>query len=126
MFVALKEIDECSAKRIGRGVREKHLTAVGGFLSPAPIPKIQQRRRNLPEQRHINTLHFPAAIEVTWALFRRDERRASFVSVPDLEAAIEEFMQAWNQNPKPFIWTASVGEIIQKIERALGGLGRVR
>jgi transposase len=45
-------------------------------------------------------------------------RRASFGSVPDLKAAIEEFMQAWNQNPKPFIWTASVGEIIQKIERA--------
>jgi transposase len=45
-------------------------------------------------------------------------RRASFVSVPDLKEAIEEFMRAWNQHPKPFIWTASVGEIIQKIERA--------
>ena len=27
-------------------------------------------------------------------------------------------MQAWNENPKPFIWTASVGQIIEKIERA--------
>jgi transposase len=45
-------------------------------------------------------------------------RRGSFVSVPDLKQAIEEFMQAWNQNPKPFIWTASVGQIIEKIERA--------
>jgi transposase len=45
-------------------------------------------------------------------------RRGSFVSVPDLKQAIEEFMQAWNQTPKPFIWTASVGQIIEKIERA--------
>ncbi len=45
-------------------------------------------------------------------------RRGSFVSVPDLKQAIEGFMQAWNQNPKPFIWTASVGQIIEKIERA--------
>ena len=45
-------------------------------------------------------------------------RRASFASVPDLKQAIDNFMQVWNQNPKPFIWTASVGQIIQKIERA--------
>jgi len=40
------------------------------------------------------------------------------VSVPDLKQAIEEFVRAWNQNPKPFIWTASVGQIIEKLERA--------
>src|SRR5271156_682420 len=45
-------------------------------------------------------------------------RRGSFASVADLQQAIEEFMQAWNQNPKPFIWTARVGQIIEKIERA--------
>ena len=45
-------------------------------------------------------------------------RRASFVSVSDLKQAIDQFMQAWNQNPKPFIWTASVGQIIEKIDRA--------
>jgi transposase len=45
-------------------------------------------------------------------------RRGSFVSVPDLKEAIEEFMQAWNQKPKPFIWTASVEDIIKKIDRA--------
>jgi hypothetical protein len=45
-------------------------------------------------------------------------RRGSFVSVPDLKQAIEEFMRAWNQNPKQFIWTATVEGIIQKIERA--------
>ena len=29
-------------------------------------------------------------------------RRDSFLSVDDLIAAIEEFLAAWNENPKPF------------------------
>jgi DDE superfamily endonuclease len=45
-------------------------------------------------------------------------RRRSFGSVPDLNQAIEAFLQAWNQNPKPFIWSATVEEIIKKIDRA--------
>lgn len=45
-------------------------------------------------------------------------RRGSFASVADLQQAIDEFMQAWNKNPKPFVWTASVGKIMEKIERA--------
>ncbi len=45
-------------------------------------------------------------------------RRGSFVSVPDLKQAIEAFMQAWNENPKPFIWSATVEDIIKKIDRA--------
>ena len=45
-------------------------------------------------------------------------RRGSFLSVPDLKQAIEEFMDAWNENPKPFIWTATVEDIIKKIDRA--------
>src|SRR5881398_2224409 len=45
-------------------------------------------------------------------------RRGSFLSMPDLKQAIEAFMQAWNENPKPFIWTATVEDIIKKIERA--------
>ena len=45
-------------------------------------------------------------------------RRGSFVSVPDLKQAIAAFMQAWNKNPKPFIWSATVEDIIKKIDRA--------
>jgi transposase len=45
-------------------------------------------------------------------------RRGSFLSVPDLKQAIEEFMDTWNENPKPFIWTATVEDIIKKIDRA--------
>jgi transposase len=51
-------------------------------------------------------------------LTQKSIRRGTFVSVPALERAIEQFMQVWNQNPKPFIWSASVEDIIKKIERA--------
>jgi transposase len=53
-------------------------------------------------------------------------RRGAFVSVPDLKQAIDEFMWAWNENPKPFIWTASVGQIIEKIGRARTKMERIK
>lgn len=53
-------------------------------------------------------------------------RRGCFVSVPDLKDAIEEFMQAWNQNPKPFIWTATVGNIIKNIDRARAKVEQIK
>ena len=45
-------------------------------------------------------------------------RRGSFVSVPDLEQAIANYLRAWNDNPRPFIWMATVGEIVEKLARA--------
>ena len=42
-------------------------------------------------------------------------RRGSFFSVPNLRQAIEEFLQAWNEAPKPFVWTATVESIIAKL-----------
>jgi len=45
-------------------------------------------------------------------------RRGVFVSVPDLEKTITEYLAAWNENPRPFIWTATVGEIVEKLARA--------
>jgi len=34
-------------------------------------------------------------------------RRGVFLSVADLKASIEAFLKAWNQDPKPFVWTAT-------------------
>src|SRR6266436_4937245 len=42
-------------------------------------------------------------------------RRGSFSSVKDLQKAIGEFLAAWNENPKPFVWTATVESIQQKL-----------
>jgi len=53
-------------------------------------------------------------------------RRGSFVSVPDLEKAIEEFLAAWNASPNPFVWTATVEEIMKQIERARAKLEAIK
>ena len=45
-------------------------------------------------------------------------RHGVFKSVPDLEKAIADYLSAWNENPRPFIWTATVGKIVEKLARA--------
>ena len=44
-------------------------------------------------------------------------RRGVFRSVPELVQAIEEYLQAHNENPKPFVWTATVEKILEKVGR---------
>ena len=45
-------------------------------------------------------------------------RRGVFTSVPELEAAINEYVAHHNKDPKPFIWTKSARDILQKVIRA--------
>ena len=45
-------------------------------------------------------------------------RRSVFTSVPDLVAAIDEYIAHHNANHKPFIWTKSDRDILQKVIRA--------
>lgn len=42
-------------------------------------------------------------------------RRGSFHSVAELEQAIDEYLKHNNRQPKPFVWTASVAKILEKI-----------
>jgi transposase len=42
-------------------------------------------------------------------------RRGVFSSVPDLIAAIDHYIDHHNLNPKPFIWTKSARDILQKL-----------
>jgi transposase len=44
-------------------------------------------------------------------------RRGIFHSVPDLIAAIEEYLAAHNDDPKPFAWTATTDQILEKVRR---------
>ena len=45
-------------------------------------------------------------------------RRGVFTSVPELVAAIDEYIAHHNTNPKPFIWTKTARDILQKVIRA--------
>jgi transposase len=44
-------------------------------------------------------------------------RRGVFHSVPDLIAAIETHLNANNDNPQPFVWTATAEQILEKVKR---------
>jgi transposase len=52
-------------------------------------------------------------------------RRGAFHSVPDLIVAIEAYLQANNEEPTPFIWTASAEAILEKVRRGRVALGRI-
>ncbi len=45
-------------------------------------------------------------------------RRGVFRNVPELIAAIENYIDVHNQHPKPFVWTANAHDILQKVIRA--------
>jgi len=45
-------------------------------------------------------------------------RRGVFTSVPELVAAIDDYVAHHNMDPKPFIWTKSARDILQKVIRA--------
>ena len=44
-------------------------------------------------------------------------RRGVFASVPELIEAIDEYLAAHNDDPKPFVWTASAESILEKVRR---------
>ena len=44
-------------------------------------------------------------------------RRGVFHSVPDLIAAIEDYLAAHNNEPKPLVWTATAESILEKVAR---------
>ena len=45
-------------------------------------------------------------------------RRGAFESVPELIAAIEDYLTASNEDPRPFVWHASVEAILTKIAKS--------
>jgi len=42
-------------------------------------------------------------------------RRGSFKNVKELIMVIKKYIESYNQNPKVFVWTASVESIMRKI-----------
>ena len=52
-------------------------------------------------------------------------RRGVFHSVNDLVTAIEDYLKANNDNPKPFVWTATAEQILAKVARGRVALEKV-
>ena len=51
-------------------------------------------------------------------------RRGVFKNVRELEAAIRAFIETRNRAPRPYVWTASVASILEKVDRARRALDR--
>ncbi len=58
--------------------------------------------------------------------FRTTASARVFHSVPELIQAVEEYVGGHNQNPKPFIWTATASDILEKVQRARKKLDKLQ
>ena len=52
-------------------------------------------------------------------------RRGLFHSVPDLIASIQEYLDAHNDDPRPYVWTATAESILAKVARGRIALEKV-
>lgn len=50
-------------------------------------------------------------------LTRRRLRRGVFTGIVDLQAAINRYLREHNANPKPFVWTKTAAQILNKLAR---------
>jgi transposase len=71
------------------------------------------------------TMHFTPTsgswlnmVEIFFGIITRQAiRRGTFTSVKDLIAAIETFIDGWNERCQPFVWTKTADEILAKAHR---------
>jgi len=54
---------------------------------------------------------------------RKRIRRGVFRCVPELVAAIEDYIRVNNENPKPFVWTKKVNAILEKVAHCKAVVG---
>jgi transposase len=102
------------------GKRELHLILdnYGTHKTPEVQAWLKKHRRFVPH--FIPTSSSWLNLVERWfgALTQKALRRGIFLSVSDLQEAIRSFLAAWNTDPKPFVWTAKLEVILEKIERA--------
>ncbi|MCP4254492.1 MAG: hypothetical protein GY775_14005 [Candidatus Scalindua sp.] len=59
-------------------------------------------------------------------LTEKQLKRGIFTSVDELEQKIIEYIDKNNEEPKPFVWTKSAEEILEKVNRAQSTLDNIR
>ena len=119
----LKQIDSQTPK-------DKALHLIADNYATHKHPKVQKW---LTKHKRI-TMHFTPT-SASWLnmveRFFRDIsenrlRRGVFTSVAELVQAIDDYVAHHNTNPKPFIWTKSARDILQKVIRANENLEPIR
>jgi hypothetical protein len=84
-----------------------------GLLEPAA------RKRARPVLRGPWRSNVPGLPDELWfgIITRQAIRRRTFTSVKDLIAAIEIFIDSWNERCQPFTWTKDADTILAKAQR---------
>ena len=99
--------------------RDKHLHLIADNYATHKHPKVNQWL-----QRHKRfRLHFTPTssswlnlVERWFAeITRKRIRRGAFKSVQELIESIQSYIKINNQNPKPFVWTKRVNQILGKV-----------
>ncbi len=59
-------------------------------------------------------------VEIFFGIITRQAiRRGTFTDVADLEVAIRDYIDAYNDRAKPFQWTKTADELVGKIKRKM-------
>lgn len=114
----LKQIDRKTPKAL-----ELHLVLDNYATHKHPDVKSWLAEKNKGAPRFV--LHF-VPTSCSWlnlverffaAITTKRIRRGTFSSVGELEDAIRDYLKTHNRDPKPFQWTASTQEILEKVNR---------
>jgi transposase len=77
---------------------------------PPPVPPALHAHRIVPDQPGRTLVRYLAAQRI---------RRGVHKSVQALEADIRDWIENWNQNPRPFRWAKTAGEILDSLAEYL-------
>jgi transposase len=99
--------------------RGKQIHVVLDNLSTHDTPEVRAWLARNPNV----TFHFTPVgsswlnmIEIWFGIITRQSiRRGTFASVNVLVKQIRDYINSWNENPKPFTWTATTDEILAKV-----------
>ena len=110
------------------GPRELHLVMDNYGTHKTPTVQAWLRRHGRFVPHFIPTSSSWLNLVERWfgELTQKAIRRGAFASVADLVQAIDAFLAAWNTDPRPFVWTAKLEDILRKIERARAKLELIK
>ena len=115
--IALSEarVKALRPRRSAYDIRDARLKAFG--VREKVLAWIERKKRIF--------LHFTPT-SASWAnmverffaiLTQKQIRRGVFTSVPQLEKCLREYLQSYNENPRPLMWTKTLEEIVEKVRR---------
>lgn len=108
-------------KRLNRSYRGRELHVILDNSSTHSTPAVRQWLEDHPNVRFHFTPTGASWLNMIEAWFgiltRKSVRRGSFPSVRSLVQHIGHYIEHWNENPTPFVWTKKPAELIRKAVR---------